>query len=206
MKDDESSIAKLTTKVPRLNENSFDIRILTMREFEAFMILLMNDGIEQPILKNLIDQEFGYKSSTKGYDHINILCKSYIISKEGKKIPNPKWSAKKKKIKADGKNLTRIYVRTSIRKKYEKFIIPTISNLDDSLNDIIKEYIEGIKVEEKIREKFKIYTETIIQALNDLISEVPAKTLNSQRFQKKMYGTIWKYYRAEILKYEVFSK
>ena len=206
MKDDESSLAKLTTKVPRLNENSFDIRKLTMREFETFMILLMNDGIEQPILKNLIDQEFDYKSSTKGYDHINILCKPHIKSKEGKKIPNPKWSAKKKKIKADGKNLTRIYVRTSIRKKYEKFIIPTISNLDDSLNDIIKEYIEGIKVEEKIREKFKTYTETIILALNDLISELSIKTLNSQRFQKKMYDTIWKYYRAEILKYEVFSK
>ena len=85
-------------------------------------------------------------------------------------------------------------------------MLPTISSLDNMFHDIIKEYIEGIKEEEKVREKFKAYTETIILALNTLIKEAPAKTLSSQRFQKKMKDTIWKYFRSEILKYEVFSK
>lgn len=204
MKVDESSRRKSIGKIPRLRENSFDIRDLSMREFEAFMIMLMNDGIDQPTLKNLIDQEFDYTSTTKAYDHINILTKQYLDSE--KKIPNPKWFAYKKKTKVDGKNTIRIYVRTTIRKKYEKYMIPTIVSLNETVHSIIEEYIEGIKEEEKIREKFKAYTETIILALNDLIKDTSTKTLSSQRFQKKIYDTIWKYFRAEILKYEVFSK
>jgi hypothetical protein len=192
MKGGESPQVNFTGKVPRLTENSFDIRKLSMREFETFMILLINDGVEQPILKNLIDQEFDYTSPTKGYDHINNLCK--------------KKFAYKRKTTVKGKNLTKIYVKSAIRKKYEKYMLPTIGDLEQSLKDILKDYTEGIKEEEKVREKFKAYTETIILALNDLIKEAPAKSLNSQRFQKKMYDTIWKYFRSEILKYEVFSK
>lgn len=205
MKDEESTQNMLTGKVPRRKEDSFDIRKLSIREFEAFLILLMNDGIEQPILKILIDQEFGYKSPTKGYDHINNICKPSVRTLNDKQIYYPAY-AKKKKIKENGRNVTRIYVDPTIREKYDKFILPTISNLNDSLNNIINEYIEGIKEEEKVREKFKTYTETIILALQDLIAEAPVKSLTSQRFQKKIRDTIWRYFRAEILKYEVFSK
>jgi poly(A) polymerase Pap1 len=81
-----------------------------------------------------------------------------------------------------------------------------VNNLKDSLSNIIKEYVDGIKDEEKIRDKFKVYTETIIIALNDLIMDIPVKTLSSKRFQKKMYDMIWKYYRSEVLKYDIFSK
>ena len=192
MKDDIQYPLKSIGNIPRSKENAFNIRALSMREFEAFMILLMHEGLEQAILKKLIDLEFDHTSATKGYDYINSLCK--------------KGFAYKKKMKVKDKNITRIYIKSLIRKKYEKFILPTISNLDDSLNDIIKEYIEGIKEEEKVRAKFKVYTETIILALNDLIKDAPAKGLTSQRLQKKIYDTIWKYFRSEILKYEVFSK
>ena len=178
--------------IPRIKDNAFNIRDLSMREFEAFMILLIHEGVEQSILKRLIDIEFDHKSQTRGYDYINNLCK--------------KGFAYKKKAKVKGKLVVRIYVRASMRKKYDKFILPTVSNLSESLNDIIKEYVDGIKEETKIREKFKGYTETIILALSDLITDTPVKTLSANRFQKKMYDTIWNYFRAEILKYEVFSK
>ncbi|GAG80420.1 unnamed protein product, partial [marine sediment metagenome] len=126
------------------------------------------------------------------YDYINNLCK--------------KGFAYKKKTAIKGKQITRIYVRTTIRKKYEKFMLPTISSVNESLEDAIKDYMHGIKEEKKIREKFRTYTEALILSVNDLITKTPTKTLSSQRFQKKVHDTIWKYYRAEILKYEVFSK
>jgi len=192
MEDDKSPQVKTTGNIPRSIDNAFNLRDLSMREFEAFMILLTHDGIEQSILKHFIDIEFDHKSLTKGYDYINNLCK--------------KGFANKKKTTIKGKQAIRIYVRTTARKKYEKFMLPTISSINDSLNDIIKDYVDGIKEEEKIREKFKKYTETIILAINDLIADIPVKTLSSKRFQRKIYDTIWKYFRSEMLKYEVFSK
>lgn len=192
MEKEELSIIKSARKIPRSKEYDFNLNRLSMREFEAFMILLIYEGEEQSILKRLIDLEFDHKSPTKAYDYINNLCK--------------KGFAYKKKVSLKGKNIIRIYVRANIRRKYENFILPTINSIEDSLKEVIKDYIEGIKEEEKVREKFKAYTETIILALNDLITNIPLKTLSSQKFQKKMYDTIWKYYRSEILKYEVFSK
>jgi hypothetical protein len=208
MEEDGSSELESARRLPRLSKEFSNVRRLLTREFETFLIMLMNDGIELSILKILIDQEFGYNSPTKGYDHINILCKERIKDPDNpeKKIPNPKWLAEKKKIKVDGKNTTRIFVRPKIRENYEKYMLPTILNMDDSLKEILREYIEGIKEEEKVRDKFKAYTETIILALNGLIREAPTKSLNSQRFQKKIKDTIMKYFRSEILKYEVFSK
>ena len=208
MAENESPELKSLQRLPRLDKDSYNIRNLLTREFETFLIILMNDGIELGILKILIDQEFGYTSPTKGYDHISILCKEKIknpVNPE-KKISNPKWLAEKKKTKEGGKNITRIYVRPKIRENYESYMLPTILNIDNSVKEIMKEYIEGIKEEEKVRDKFKAYTEIIILALNELIKKAPTKSLNSQRFQKKIYDTIMKYYRSEILKYEVFSK
>jgi len=201
MVDDNSPQLKTIRKIPRSKDNVFNIRDLSMREFEAFMILLMHEGEKLSILKQIIDLDFDDKSATKdyhtsysthrkGYDHINNLCK--------------KGFAYKKKIK--GKQETRIYVRATIRKKYEKFILPTVNSISESFNDIIKDYMDGIKEEEKIREKFKAYTEIIIKSIDDLITKAPVKTLSSKGFKRKINDTIWKYYNGEILKYEVFSK
>ena len=192
MKDDINIPLRLVGRVPRPKDNAFNLRELSMREFEAFIILLTYEGEEQSILKKFIDLEFDHKSATKGYDYINNLCK--------------KGFAYKKKTTIKGKQITRIYVRATIRKKYEKFMLPTISSVNESLDDAIQDYMYGIKEEKKIREKFKNYTENLILSINDLINNTPAKNLSSQRFQKKVYDTMWKYYRAEILKYEVFSK
>ncbi|MBY9014652.1 MAG: hypothetical protein KGD68_03075 [Candidatus Lokiarchaeota archaeon] len=192
MKDDKSSQIKLTGKIPRSMDNAFNLRKLSMREFEAFMILLMHEGEVLSILKQIIDTEFDHKSPTKGYDYINNLC--------------TKGFADKKKTTLKGKQVIRIYVKSTIRKNYDKFMLPTISNVNESLNDLIKDYIEDIKDENKIREKFKAYTENIILAINNLITDAPVKTLSSQRFHRRIYDTIWKYFRSEILKYEVFSR
>ena len=192
MENNKLNLIKPIGKIPRLKNNAFNLRQLSMREFEAFMILLMHEGEEQSIFKQLIDMDFDHKSPTKGYDYINNLCK--------------KGFAYKKKTTVKGKQETKIYIRSTIRKNYERFILPTVSSLRESLNDIIKDYIDSITNEEKIRDKFKTFTETIILALKDLITDAPVKTLSSKRFQKKIYDMIWKYYRSEVLKYEVFSK
>ena len=192
MENNKLNLIKPIGKIPRLKNNAFNLRQLSMREFEAFMILLMHEGEEQSIFKQLIDMDFDHKSPTKGYDYINNLCK--------------KGFAYKKKTTVKGKQETKIYIRSTIRKSYERFILPTVSSLRESLNDIIKDYIDSITNEEKIRDKFKTFTETIILALKDLITDAPVKTLSSKRFQKKIYDMIWKYYRSEVLKYEVFSK
>jgi len=208
MEDNKPTLIKPIGKIPRSKDNAFDLRQLSMREFEAFMILLMHEGEEQSILKQLIDIEFDHTSSTKGYDYINNLCKDIYEKKEDEEEPKirRKAFAYKKKTTVEGKQVTRIYVKPIIRKKYEKFILPTVSSLKESLNDIIKEYTDSIKEEEKIRDKFKAFTETIILTLKDLITDAPVKTLSSKRFQTKIYDMIWKYYRSEVLKYEVFSK
>jgi len=213
MENNKSNVIKPIGKIPRSKDNAFNLRQLSMREFETFMILLMHEGEEQSILKQLIDVEFDHTSSTKGYDYINNLCKDIYEKKttiEGKQEEEPKIRRKafayKKKTKVEGKKVIRIYVKPIIRKKYEKFILPTISSLRESLNDIIKDYVDSIKDEEKIRDKFKVFTETIILAISNLITDAPVKSLSGKRFQKKMYDMIWKYYRSEVLKYEVFSK
>jgi len=213
MEDNKSNLIKPIGKIPSSKDNAFDLRQLSMREFEAFMILLMHEGEEQSILKQLIDIEFDHKSQTKGYDYINNFCK-YIYEKkttiEGKQEEEPKIRRKpfayKKKTTVAGKKVIRIYVKPKIRKEYEKFILPTIGSIKESLKDVFEEYIDGLKDVEKIREKFRAYTETVILSINNLLVNEPVKSLNSKRFQKKLYDTIWKYFRAEMLKYEMFSK
>jgi len=224
MEDEKFDSVKPTGKIPRSNDKVFELNQLSMREFEAFLILLMHEGEEQSTLKRLIDLEFDHQSSTKAYDYINNLCRNkvlienndtgeleikYFKDKELKETTREHTIIRRSfahKKKTEGQTKTRIYIKSAIRKDYEKFILPTVNNLKDSLSDIIKEYVDGIKEEEKIRNKFKVYTETIILALSDLIMDIPVKTLSSKRFQKKMYDMIWKYYRSEVLKYDIFSK
>jgi hypothetical protein len=183
---------KSSTKSPSSSKNSFNLNNLSMREFETFLIFLSHEGEELSVLKKFIDLSFDHTSRTKGYDYINILCK--------------KGLAYKKTTLEKGKNVTRIFIRKKIRKEYEKFILPTIGSIKESLKDVFEEYIDDLKDVEKIREKFRAYTENIILSVSSLLVNEPVKTLKSKRFQKKLYDTIFKYFRAEMLKYEMFSK
>ena len=166
---------------------------LSIREFEALLIILKDEGEELPVVKAAIDTKFGIKSRTKGYFYINNLDKKGFIIKE--ETIND----------ADGKREVRLYVKKKIRSEYERLILPTITDLHDSIKKLFKDYMNEIKEEEKLREKFRSYTETILQAINNVLEETPTKALN-KKLQKKITDTIWRYFRAEMLKIEMFSK
>ena len=183
---------KRSTKSPSSNENGFNLNDLFTREFETFLIFLRHEGEELSVLKKFIDLSFNYTSRTKAYDYINSLC--------------AKGLAYKKTTTEKGKKVTRIYVRKKVRNEYEKFILPTIGSIKESLKDVFEEYIDDLKDVEKIREKFRAYTENVILSISNLLENEPVKTINSKRFQKKLYDTIFGYFRAEMLKYEMFAK
>jgi len=166
---------------------------LSIREFEALLIILKDEGEELPVVKAAIDTKFGIKSRTKGYFYINNLDKKGFIIKE--ETIND----------ADGKREVRLYVKKKIRSEYERLILPTITDFHDSIKKLFKDYMNEIKEEEKLQEKFRSYTETILQAINNVLEETPTKALN-KKLQKKITDTIWRYFRAEMLKIEMFSK
>lgn len=163
-----------------------------MRELEALMIILKDEGQELPIIKTAIDTQFKYKSRTKGYDYIESLC-------------TKGFAFKKTSTKPGKQRPVRIYVKKNIRREYEKLFLPTITNLNDSIKKLSKDYMIEIKEEEKLREKFRSYTESILQAIKNVLEEIPTKSQN-KKIQKKITDTIWRYFRAEMLKIEMFSK
>ena len=186
------------------NEN-FSLKNLSMREFEAFLIVLKSDGKELSVLKTAINLKFENNpkrvrkanespSRTKGYDYINSLEKKGLIKKE---ITKPATG---------GRRTVRIYVKKKVRNEYEKLILPTVKNLNDSIKKLSKDYMIEIKEEEKLREKFRFYTETILKAINSVLEETPAKSFTKKKLQKKITDTMWRYFRAEMLKTEMFSR
>ena len=59
---------------------------------------------------------------------------------------------------------------------------------------------------DKNRDKLENYTETLIDAVNELISTSSSSAIKNKRFQKKLEDHVWKYYRAEVLKSTMFSQ
>jgi len=165
-----------------------------MRELEALLIVLKHDGTELTVLKAAIDREFEHLSRTKGYDYINSLCKKGFTEK---KITKPAGG---------GRRTVRIYVIKKVRREYERLILPTVKNLNNSIKRLFKDYMDEIKEEEKLREKFRLYTETILQAINGMLEETPTKSVNKKKLKKKITDTMWRYFRAEMLKVEMFSR
>ena len=157
---------------------------LSIREFEAFLIILKNEGKELSVIKTAIHTRFGLTSRTKAYDYIRSLVNKKFIKNLEKKI----------------------YVEKKIRNEYEKLILPTITDLNDSIKKLSKDYMDEIKEEEKLMEKFRSYTENILQAINNVLEDTPAKNLNKKKIEKKLIDSIWRYFRAEMLKIEMFSK
>ena len=171
---------------------NFSLRNLSMRELEALLIILKDEGKELPVIKTAIDTKFEHQSRTKGYDYINNLVK--------------KGMAYKKISKIGEKRVVRIYVRKRIRTEYEKLIIPTITDLNDSIKTLFKDYLNEIKEEEKLMEKFRSYTETILQGINHVLEDTTTKNLNKKKLQRKIGDTMWRYFRAKMLEIEMFSR
>ena len=176
------------------SNNEFRMDNFSFREFETFLILLSHDGKELSVIKKFIDERFEHKSRTKGYDYINVLCKD-----------EEKGVANKKKAIENGKSITRIFVKQEARRNYEKFILPTISNTKVAQDSLLKE-IREISSLDTIREKLRSYTETLIDTFIELIENTPATAIRSKRFLKRIEDTIWGYFKAEMLKYEWFSR
>ena len=157
---------------------------LSMREFEALLIILKNDGEELAVLKAAIDVKFKLGSRTKGYDYIrNLRNKNFIETLEKK-----------------------IYVKENIRSEYERLILPTVKNLNESIKKLSKDYMNEIKEEEILMEKFRTYTETLLQGINHVLEDTPTKNINKTKLQGKIKDTIWRYFRAKMLEIEMFSK
>ena len=173
---------------------SFSLQNLSMRELEALLIILKDDGKELAVIKTAIDVKFDHQSRTKGYDYINNLCKKGFTIK---KIFRPAEG---------GKKIVRIYVKKKVRSEYEKLIIPTVKNLNASIKKLSKDYMIEIKEEEKLREKFRFYTETILNAINSVLEEATPKSFTKKKLQRKITDTMWRYFRAEMLKTEMFSR
>ena len=178
-----------------LNQKSvtnFSLRNLTMRELEALIIIMKDEGEELSVVKTAIDTKFEHESRTKGYDYINNLCKKGFTFK---------------KISRNGeKREVRIFVRKSMRHGYERLILPTISDLNESIKKLSKDYMSEIQEEEKLMEKFRSYTEAILQGINHVLEDAPTKNLNKKKLERKIGDTIWRYFRAKMLEIEMFSK
>ena len=173
------------------NYDTFSLRNLSMREFEALLIILKDEGKELPVIKTAIDTKFEHKSRTKGYDYINNLVN--------------KGMAYKKEFITGEKRVVRIYVKKKIRNEYEKLMLPTITDLSESIKKLFKDYMNEIKEEEKLMEKFRSYTEIILQAINTVLEDTQTKNLNIKKLNKKLVDSVWRYFRAEMLKIELFS-
>jgi len=171
-------------KIKREKKRVTLVSPLSIREFEAFLIVLKNEGKELSVIKTAIDMRFGLTSRTKGYDYIrNLRNKNFIETLEKK-----------------------IYVKENIRSEYERLILPTITDLNKSIKTLFKDYMNEVKEEEKLMEKFRSYTENILQAINNVLEDTPTKNINKKKLKKKLIDSIWRYFRAEMLKIELFSR
>lgn len=170
----------------------FDLNSLTSREFQSFLIILEFEGNSIPVLKTKIKNQFKHKSRTKAYDYINGLCNKGLVYK--------------KKITENGKNYVNIHVNKKIRSEYEKLIVPTLSSTKNTVKELLQDNLDIIEDMDKNREKYKNYTETILTDIKDLIATTPINAIKNKRFQKKIDDHIWTFYRAEMLKSEMFSK
>lgn len=173
-------------------QNQFNLNDYTLREFEAFLIILSHEGKELPELKKLIDMSFLHKSRTKGYDYINDLCKKGLVYK--------------KSTDENGKKQTKILVKDDARRNYEKFIIPTISDGRLAVDELFRDKSRELNNLELVREKFKNYTELLIEEVKDLIKDASVGIIKKKRFLKTVENRLWTYFKAEMLKYEFFSR
>ena len=157
---------------------------LSMREFEALLIILKNDGEELAVLKAAIDAKFELESRTKGYYYIKKLHNKNFIETLEKKI----------------------YVKENIRSEYERLILPTVKNLNESIKKLSKDYLIEIKEEEKLMGKFRSYTENILQGINHVLEDTPTKNFTKKKLVGKIEDMIWRYFRTKRLEIEMFSK
>lgn len=173
-------------------KDSFDFEDYTYREFQAFLIILSHEGEKLKRLKDELKKRFGLESRTKGYDYINTLCKKGLVYK--------------KSIQENGKNQTKIFVKKEARESYEKFIILTISDVKLALKELFKDKLKEIERIDIVREKFKNYTESLIEEIKGLIKKTSESDIKKKKFLKTIENRILANLNSEMLQYEIWSK
>ena len=167
-------------------DKKFDFDKLSMRELQAFLIILQYEGERLHFIKMEIDKMAKHKSRTKGYDYINGLCQKGFVYKE--------------------KNPTRIFIYPDIRKQYEKLILPTLSSIKESFDAQLNDYIEEYADTQKIREKFSNYTDTLKNSVTKILKSSPIKERDYRRLQKKIFGEFEDNLKVELVKHQLFSE
>jgi hypothetical protein len=220
--------------IDKLNDDSskFSLKPFSFREFEAFLILLKDEGQKLSFLKHHIDKRFQHNSRTKGYDYINQLCSKILCpkcksinieeieqrreveKKEGKKYACEfcKSQFYEKDIKnhlaykkKDSNLATRVYIQKDVRLEYEKFILPTISDVREVAEKLLREKATQAKNYELQKEKILNYTDDISNSIKELIKNTSAKNIKSSRFRKRIDEKIQGCLNSELLASSFFG-
>lgn len=164
----------------------FDLNNLSMKPFQAFLILNSNSGEELSALVKAVSSELKLKDQNKGYDYIDKVCKAGY--------------AYKRKVEENKKIVTKVYVNTKIRKEYNKMFIPTIEITKKTVKEAIKDYINDFRDLDKIRKDYKAYSIEIIKAVQDLALNTSSKNFTKKQFLKRINDTIMGHYKAKMFK------
>ena len=169
-----------------LNNIGFDLNNLSMKQFQAFMILNSHSGEELSVLVKAVSSELKLKNKNKGYDYITKVCEAGY--------------AYKRKVKENGKIVTRVYVSIKVKKEYNKLFIPTIEITKKMIKEVLKDYLNEFRDLDKIRKEYKAYSVEIIKAVQELALNTSSKNTTQKQFLKKINDTIMGHYKAKMFK------
>jgi hypothetical protein len=163
----------------------FNLRALSFREFEVFLISLIHEGKQLNVLKHYVDLEFNHQSRTKGYDYINSLSAKGFIEKHS--------------TNERGKKIAKIYVNKEVRDSYEKFIAPTLKDKKTAYKEFLKDNLDQINNLEKFKLRLSNCTDKINKSIQDLISKTPVEDLKGNKFKNNISKIIQRVKNEELL-------
>lgn len=169
----------------------FDLNNLSMKPFQAFLILKSQSGAELSVLVKAVSSELKLKNQNKAYEYIDKACKAGY--------------AYKRKVEEGGKNVTRVYVSVKVKKEYNKLFIPTIEITKETIQEALEDYLNEFRDLDKIRKGYKAFSIEIITAVQDLARNTTLKNLTKKQFLERIYDTIMGYYKSKMFKLEIWS-
>ncbi len=184
-------------KLERFNEKKesnnigFDLNNLSMKQFQAFLILNSHSGEELSVLVKVINSELKLKNKNKGYDHIKKVCEAGY--------------AYKRKVEENGKIVTRVYVSIKVKKEYNKMFIPTMEITKKMVEEALEDYLNEFRDLDKIRKDYKAYSIEIIKAVQNLALNTSSKNFTKKQFIKRINDTIMGHYKAKMFKLGVWT-
>ena len=170
-------------------EKGLGILGLTMREFQVFLIFLQHEGEKISFFKDQIDKKLGLTSRTKAYDYINKLYdRNNPSSSYLEKVDNS------------------FFVKQNIRKQYERFIIPTLTNVKESIKEYLDDLIDETHSVEKIRDKFCSFSDELKLTIIEVLEDSSISKRDKKKLEKKILGEFENSLKVELVKYQLFSE